>query len=99
VAVSWKSSREAAIRAHRTACVRKGKKKAAITKPITVHSLRHSFATHLLESGTDIFIIQKLLGHSNLKTTSVYLHLQRASFEKIVNPLDRLMPTPPEVRS
>jgi integrase len=67
------------------------KKKAGITKPVTVHSLRHSFATHLLESGTDVFTIQKLLGHSSIKTTSIYLHLQHADLAKIHNPLDRLL--------
>jgi site-specific recombinase XerD len=70
-------------------------KKAGIHKPATVHTLRHSFATHLLEAGTDIFIIQRLLGHRNLKTTSIYLHLQQASLEKIVNPLDRLLGAKP----
>lgn len=71
--------------------VQRSKKKAGITKSVTVHSLRHSFATHLLESGTDIFVIQKLLGHGSLMATSVYLHLQRTSYDKIVNPLDQLM--------
>ena len=99
MALSRQDARPSANNYRRAAHVHKGKKKAGITKPVSVHSLRHSFATHLLESGTDIFVIQQLLGHSNLRTTSIYLHLQRASTDKIVNPLDRLMAPAEQVRS
>ncbi len=64
-------------------------KKAGISKRITLHSLRHSFATHLLESGTDIRYIQTLLGHSSPKTTMIYTHVSQASVQRIINPLDK----------
>ena len=57
-------------------------------KNVSVHSLRHSFATQLLEQGTDIHIVQRLLGHKSLRTTMVYLHLKKDSFSKVVSPLD-----------
>ncbi|MCP4265972.1 MAG: tyrosine-type recombinase/integrase [Candidatus Brocadiaceae bacterium] len=63
-------------------------------KPATVHTLRHSFATHLLESGADLFTIQKLLGHANVLTTGIYIHVQRKDIIKIVNPLDRMEEQP-----
>lgn len=69
----------------------KAKKKAAIKKAVTVHSLRHSFATHLLEAGTDIYHIQQLLGHSNVKTTSIYIHLTNHQALKLESPLDSLI--------
>ena len=53
-----------------------------------VHTLRHSFATHLLENNTSVFYIMKLLGHSSIKSTMIYLHMQRLDFMKIVSPLD-----------
>jgi site-specific recombinase XerD len=65
-------------------------KKANITKKVGVHSLRHSFATHLLENGTDVRFIQDLLGHSNIKTTLVYTQVTDNSLRKIVSPLDFL---------
>ena len=62
-------------------------------KIVSIHSLRHSFATHLLEDGVDICHIQKLLGHKNISTTSRYLHLTRLHLKKIRSPLDT-MPEP-----
>jgi len=69
----------------------RAKKKAGITKHATVHTLRHSFATHLLEQNADVFTIKKLLGHTNLKTTSRYLHVSRERISQIVSPLDEGM--------
>lgn len=67
------------------------KQKAAISKDVTVHSLRHSFATHLLEVGTDIYHIQLLLGHSSVKTTSIYIHLTNKNLLKLKSPLDAII--------
>jgi len=64
--------------------------KTGIKKRITVHTLRHSFATHLLESGTDIRYIQSLLGHSSGKTTEIYTHITTKGFDQIKSPLDKL---------
>jgi site-specific recombinase XerD len=66
------------------------KKKAGIMKPGGIHSLRHSFATHLIEKGTDVTMIQKLLGHNDLKTTMIYLHTSNKDLLKIMSPLDDL---------
>jgi integrase/recombinase XerD len=66
-------------------------KKANIEKAISIHGLRHSFATHLLESGTDIRYIQVLLGHASTKTTQVYTHVARGTVLKIRSPLDEII--------
>ncbi|UYW02392.1 site-specific integrase [Flavobacterium agricola] len=65
-------------------------KKARINKPIGIHGLRHSYATHLLEYGTDMSFIQKLLGHNQIKTTQVYAKVTNTFLAKVISPLDRL---------
>jgi site-specific recombinase XerD len=59
-------------------------------KGFSAHTLRHSFATHLLDTGTDLHTIKELLGHSNISTTMIYLHLQTQRCARIINPLDQL---------
>jgi integrase/recombinase XerD len=76
------------------------KTKAGIAKHVTFHSLRHSFATHLLEAGVDLRYIQELLGHESSKTTEIYTHVSQKKVEQIKSPLDEVMKTrePPQTK-
>lgn len=64
--------------------------RAGIDKQVHPHTLRHSFATHLLDSGVDVSVIQRLLGHSSIATTQIYLHISQQQLKGIKNPLDSL---------
>jgi site-specific recombinase XerD len=68
--------------------VERAARKAGIGKRVTPHVLRHSFATHLLENGTDIRFIQELLGHASLRTTEIYTHVSSRDLQRIRSPLD-----------
>jgi site-specific recombinase XerD len=65
-------------------------KKAGITKPVSPHTLRHSFATHLIEAGTSLHHVQLLLGHRSPTTTTVYLHVSKMNLAQVSSPLDSI---------
>lgn len=70
--------------------IKSAAKKAGINKKVSPHTLRHTFATHLLDSGENLLVIQTLLGHENLETTRIYTHVSSDQIKNVVNPLDRL---------
>lgn len=70
--------------------LKKSLRLAFINKPVTLHWLRHSYATHLLESGTDLRYIQELLGHNSSRTTEIYTHVSTKSIQQIKSPFDDL---------
>lgn len=70
--------------------MKQAREKSAVTRPVTLHWLRHCYATHLLESGTDVRIIQELLGHKSTKTTEIYTHVSTKSLQQIRSPFDDL---------
>jgi len=86
---SWRDGRHISITSLQNAC-REARHASGIPKTITVHTLRHSFATHLLENGTDIRVIQALLGHSAIQTTSRYAHVSTRHVRGLRSPLDFL---------
>ncbi|MDX2425087.1 MAG: integron integrase [Cycloclasticus sp.] len=70
--------------------IRAAKEKAGIVKRVTSHTLRHSFATHLLAAGTNIRVVQKLLGHADVKTTEIYTHVLQQDLGSVISPLEQL---------
>ena len=84
--ISW----QAPLRPADLAAVQEAAQAAGITKPVTLHTLRHSFATHLLERGVDIRVIQALLGHTKLTTTARYASVATGMISAVDSPLDDL---------
>jgi integrase/recombinase XerD len=72
--------------------LRKVVRQAGLSKKVTMHTFRHCFATYLMEAGTDILILQALLGHSSIRTTLRYTHITDRLVQKLVSPLDMIQP-------
>ena len=87
---SWNKQRHWSIRSAQQV-FKRAVSKAGIHKRVSSHSLRHSFATHLLEQGVDTLTIKELLGHRQLQTTARYLHVRQSHLKRLQNPLDHLL--------
>jgi site-specific recombinase XerD len=85
----WREGHHMNVESLQTAC-REAARAAGISKRVTVHTLRHSFATHMLENGTDIRLIQALLGHTRIDTTARYAAVSPNAIAAVSSPLDRL---------
>jgi integrase/recombinase XerD len=85
----WRTGKHMSSESLQTAC-REAARRAGIAKRVTVHTLRHSFATHMLENGTDVRIIQALLGHSCIETTAHYTAVSNRLISHTLSPLDKL---------
>ena len=85
----WREGHHMNVESLQTAC-REAARAAGISKRVTVHTLRHSFATHMLENGTDIRLIQALLGHSHINTTARYAAVSPNAIAAVRSPLDNL---------
>jgi integrase/recombinase XerD len=76
--------------------VNQARKRAGIQKHVTPHTLRHSFATNMLEAGADLRTIQILLGHADLADTAIYLHLSRRHLQAVVSPIEAITVSSPD---